>query len=410
MGNVVFENNEQLENDYGKKFWFLTLNSSNYCSVVLNNKIFGDARFYGNLNVQINNCKFYGDTDKYSCFEYLMTEGNATVIVNESEFNNCKINCNGESSLILNNCVSNLYGRKCGHRQFGGDGYLSINGGSYDFVFPKKSANNNYNIAFHALGSLDINGGTFNFENEDSAASLYVCCDATISNAKFNFTGDEYNSSYCAYFTNGTNGSTIKNCEFIIDKCAHGGFYAYQAGLKIENSKFDINLHYEELNSSNFGFYCGDEISFNNCEIICEDSYYGFYSVTGLNLIDCKTSLKKCKNMGIEFEGNLYINGGKLDIFESSNQGICSAWANGSSLLIENCNVSLSDQLQNGILFTYIENGLISINNSFIGTNTRIVFTSTGTTIIKDSILNCKYITSSTSTWPVIISNTSGVW
>ena len=171
------------------------------------------------------------------------------------------------------------------------------------------------------------------------------------------------------------------------------------------------------MNSSGYAFYCSDEISFNDCEIICEDSYHGFYSATGLNLIDCKTSLKKCRNMGIKFVGNLNINGGTLDIFESSNQGICSSYTNGSSLVIENSIVSLSDQLQNGIIFQKIEDGLIYINNSSIGTDCRITVVSysdtpsTGSTIIKNSILNDVriYPTSSTSAWSVIILNTSGV-
>ena len=83
---------------------------------------------------------------------------------------------------------------------------------------------------------------------------MYVGCDATISNAKFNFTGDEFTSSACVAFQNGTNGSTIKNCEFIIDKCGTEGFYCTQAGLKIENSKFDINVYSQDSGSTPCGF------------------------------------------------------------------------------------------------------------------------------------------------------------
>ena len=444
--------------------WYLWINGN--CNLVFSNMTFKYLYLLGQGTVaEVNNCDFIcASVNNSSSSGSFYCENVNEVIVNNSRFNNTSIT-RSECNLILNNCevsykkdreaISSLY-----------KGTLTINNGVYNLsntfdnylnaaieldggnivinnaeMNIQSNVNNQgiqfargditindgvYNFNFtqgycmkvgsysNVFPRVNINGGIFNFETSGSAYSFYANCDVTISNAKFNFTGDEYTESGCAYFGLGTNGSTIKNCEFIIDKWANTGFYAGQAGLKIENSKFDINLHQEELNSSNHAFNCYDEISFNNCEIICEDSYYGFYSVTGLNLIDCKTSLKKCRNMGIQFKGNLYINGGTLDIFESSNQGICSSNTNGSSLVIENSIVSLSDQLQNGILFGYIENGLISINNSFIGTNTRINFAlggnNTGTTIIKDSILNCRYITSTSSTWPVIISNTSGVW
>jgi len=397
------------------------------------------------LNIEFNNCEFAeydflrDSSNAFVKYDNGVSFSGGSITVNDSVFSSqdiligesANLELNGcdffdtfllgarrisnSGTLTINNSNINLNYLGNGNTCLTSSGSLFINGGTFNFTYEKGIYSSPRGHLIEARGNLSINGGTFNFEHAGSGRAFYVGCGATISDAKFNFTGDEYTSDYCAYFWGGTNGSTIKNCEFTIDKCAKGGFYNAQAGLKIENSKFDINLHEEEINSKlSCGFYCYSETSFNDCEIICEDSYYGFYSCICLNLIDCKTCLKKCKNMGIQFKGNLYINGGKLDIFESSNQGIYSGWANGSSLLIENCNVSLSDQLQTGILFGYMENGLISINNSFIGTNTRINFemggNNTGTTIIKDSILNCRYITSTSSTWPVIISNTSGVW
>lgn len=173
--------------------------------------------------------------------------------INDSTVTNGKQIVN-EGTLTINNSNINLTSTD-GTHILKSTGNLSINGGTFNL----KSTQGGYSL--YAGGSLSINGGTFNFEHAGFGNPLYVTCDATISNAKFNFTGDEYTSSYCAYFMNGTNGSTIKNCEFIIDKCAYTGFYAYQAGLKIENSKFDINVYPQNSGDTCYGFYANKDFS-----------------------------------------------------------------------------------------------------------------------------------------------------
>ena len=167
--------------------------------------------------------------------------------INDSTVTNGKQIVN-EGTLTINNSNINLTSTD-GTHILKSTGNLSINGGTFNL----KSTQGGYSL--YAGGSLSINGGIFNFEHANGSYSMYVFCDATISDAKFNFTGDEYTSSYCAYFTSGTNGSTIKNCEFIIDKCARGGIYANQAGLKIENSKFDINVYPQNSGDTCYGFY-----------------------------------------------------------------------------------------------------------------------------------------------------------
>ncbi len=166
---------------------------------------------------------------------FIKTYNTGTFTMNDSTVTNGN-QIDDKGTLTINNSNINLTSTD-GTNILQSTGNLSINGGTFNL---KSTQGGN---SFKAKGSLSINGGTFNFEHAGRHAPMEVQCDATISNAKFNFTGDEYTDYYCVYFREGTNGSTMKNCEFIIDKCAFGGIYIWQDELKIENSKFDINVY-----------------------------------------------------------------------------------------------------------------------------------------------------------------------
>lgn len=205
------------------------------------NVIFNDSSISGNFIYNYSNFEFNNvSANSIKSYNY------STLTINDSTVTNGK-QIGNEGTLTINNSNINLTSTD-GLNILHSTGNLSINGGTFNL----KSTEGGKSL--YAGGSLSINGGIFNIEHANGFYSMYVFCDATISDAKFNFTGDEYTSSYCAYFTSGTNGSTIKNCEFIIDKCAGGGFYAGQAGLKIENSKFDINVYPQNSGDTCYGF------------------------------------------------------------------------------------------------------------------------------------------------------------
>lgn len=215
-------------------------NISNYENgkVVLNDSSSSGSFIYNYSNFEFNNIN--------STFIGLNNYGNFAI--NNSNVTNGEYIWN-EGTFTINNSNINLTSTD-GLNILHSTGNLSINGGTFNL----KSTQGGNSLDANK-GSLSINGGTFNFEHAGDWAPMYVACDATISDAKFNFTGEDYTSNYCVSFPNVTNGSTIKNCEFIIDKCARSGFYAGKAGLKIENSKFDINVYPQNSGDTCYGFY-----------------------------------------------------------------------------------------------------------------------------------------------------------
>lgn len=274
-GNILeYENNKVINKNSNrgykyisaKEFPYTEFNYENFCyfnssgELVFNNCIFerctqtyrlpqGDFTYGDGSGIGFS----YGYVNINNSTINLSLSNEANLTINDSS-----ISGNGRivntSTLTINNSNINLTSTD-GTNILQSTGNLSINGGTFNL----KSTQGGYSL--NAKGSISINGGIFNFEHAGKYAPMYVVCDATISDAKFNFTGDEYTSSYCAYFTSGTNGSTIKNCEFIIDKCAGGGFYAGQAGLKIENSKFDINVYPQNSGDTCYGFSASNNFS-----------------------------------------------------------------------------------------------------------------------------------------------------
>ena len=207
----------------------ITINDSSVTANYINNNSASTEYEFNNVS-----CSFIKITNSGT-----FTMNDSTVI------NGNQIDDKG--TLTINNSNINLTsndGKKC----LASTGKLSINGGLFNL-----KATQGGNL-INAKGSLSINGGTFNLEHAGSYAPMEVQCDATISDAKFNFTGEDYTSSRCVSFQNGTNGSTIKNCEFIIDKCAYQGFYVDQKKLTIENSKFDINVYPRNSGDTCYGF------------------------------------------------------------------------------------------------------------------------------------------------------------
>lgn len=264
-------------------------NISNYENgkVVLNDSSSSGSFIYNYSNFEFNNIN--------STFIGLNNYGNFAI--NNSNVTNGEFIWD-EGTFTINNTIMNLkYNSNiCLYSK----GDLSINGGTYNFVSSQGRE------LIYATGTLSINGGTFNFEHAGggSNSAMNVICDATISNAKFNFTGDEYNLSYCADFMKGTNGSTIKNCEFIIDKCAKGGFYANQAGLKIENSKFDINVYPQNSGDTCYGFYVNDDFSIDGGTYDLGDLYKNNSANMSIKnatvTANCATKLRLTENSVIE--------------------------------------------------------------------------------------------------------------
>ena len=200
---------------------------------------------------------------------------------------------------------------------------------------------------------------------------MCVGCDATISNAKFNFTGDEYTNSSCVAFENGTNGSTIKNCEFIIDKCASGGFDANQAGLKIENSKFDINLYSSDKEIC--GFYASKNYSIIESTLhITVSSPYSPPSIISNAICSFKTSavIENCvidinsSGFGIDVTGPVFsVSGSKINI--DSNSDSFNGWTT-TNFIVDNSYLSVRSPTRVGFFRVYgqFNNSTINIDSS----------------------------------------------
>lgn len=258
----------------------ITINDSSVTANYINNNS-ASSEFEFN-NVSCSFIKTY-NTGTFTMNDSTVTKGNQI---------------DDKGTLIINNSNINLTSTD-GANILQSTGNLSINGGTFNL---KSTQGGN---SFKAKGSLSINGGIFNFEHAGYYhAPMEVQCDATISNAKFNFTGDEYSSYYCVYFRKGTNGSTIKNCEFIIDKCAMGGVYIWQDELKIENSKFDINVY-----DSDGDYNCGLSVSSSDFTI-----NGGTYDLGGMSSFNHTT----IKNATVSFKLKNVLSLSDTVVIESS--------------------------------------------------------------------------------------------
>ena len=393
-----------------------SFNCENESEVIVNNSRFNNTsitRYEGNLI--LNNCEVSYKMDG----TVIRSSGNGTLTINNGVYNlsntfdnylNAAIELDG-GNIVINNAEMNIQSNVNNQGIKFARGDITINDGVYNFNFTQ-----GYCMKFgyytNSFPRVNINGGIFNFETSGSAYSFYANCDVTISNAKFNFTGDEYNSSYCAYFTNGTNGSTIKNCEFIIDKCARGGFYANQAGLKIENSKFDINVYPQNSGDTCYGFNAYKDFSidggtFNfetsgsaysfyaNCDVTISNAKFNFtgdeynssycaYFTNGTNgstIKNCEFIIDKCARGGFYAnQAGLKIENSKFDInLYSSDKEICGFYASKNYSIIESTlDITVSSPCSPPYIISnafvnletsVIENCVIDINSSGSGIN-----------------------------------------
>ncbi len=378
-GDVEFENNKLLDSDKIEKFqidtftnaktqinepvWHLYLKGN--CNLVLNDKIFSYLYLGENTVTELNNCEFicaYIDGD-FSTHFY--SYGNT--VVNDSVFLNYGICSYGNGSLTLNNCdVSISHSNSTPIETYGN---LSINGGTYTL-----RATQDGNLLISS-GSLTINGGTFNFEHAGKYAPCYIDCDATISDATFNFTGDEVSQASCLNFSNSDSNSLINNCDILIDGCFARGISSSQNELTIKNTTIDIEIIPNSETSDGQGIYSsGDNFKIldstvninsvgtsisssssssmqieNSILNLSSSNAYGIYNAIGtfkdsklninsysdginmaydkeLSLIDCETTIQSgliepnssftCStlNAAIYLYGNLSVTGGSLDI------------------------------------------------------------------------------------------------
>lgn len=245
----------------------------NESEVIVNNSRFNNTSITrSDCNLILNNCEVSYKKDR----EAISSLSKGTLTINNGVYNLFNTFDNYYSAaieldygnVVINNAEMNIQSNVNNKGIQFARGDITINDGVYNFNFTQGYCMKvgRYSNVFPRV---NINGGIFNFETSGSAYSFHADCDVTISDAKFNFTGDEYTENSCACFELGTNGSTIKNCEFIIDKCGRDGFSAGQAGLKIENSKFDINLYSEskDRDYSSEGLLIRYDCSIDNCNV-----------------------------------------------------------------------------------------------------------------------------------------------
>lgn len=329
------------------------------------NVIFNDSSISGNFIYNYSNFEFNNvSANSIKSYNY------STLTINDSTVTNGK-QIGNEGTLTINNSNINLTSTD-GTNILKSTGNLSINGGTFNL---KSTQGGN---SLNAKGSLSINGGIFNFEHAGKYVPMYVGCDATISNAKFNFTGDEYTENACAYFELGINGSTIKNCEFIIDKCASGGFYAGQAGLKIENSKFDINVYPQNSGDTCYGFYGNNDFSIDG----------GTYDLgmlikeSSANMsIKNATVTANCANW-IGLKENSVIDDSTINL-ELSNYGCVRNYSNN----ITNTKFNFSGESVNHPFYNYSEK-LANCNFDF----TNCLLSDSGITMIRPCVVtNCTF-------------------
>ncbi|MBP3449890.1 MAG: hypothetical protein J6K22_05460 [Spirochaetaceae bacterium] len=386
-GNILeYENNKVINKNSNRGYKYISATEFPYTEFNYENFCY----FYSSGELVFNNCIFEPCTQTYS-----LPQGNFTFGANYTlrfvsgyiNINNSTVNLglSNRANLTINNCtapnmksISNLSNGVLsinnsninltstdGTNILLSTGNLSINGGTFNL---KSTQGGN---SFNAEGSLSINGGTFNFEHAGKYSPMCVGCDATISNAKFNFTGDEYTNSSCVAFENGTNGSTIKNCEFIIDKCASGGFDANQAGLKIENSKFDINLYSSDKEIC--GFYASKNYSIIESTLhITVSSPYSPPSIISNAICSFKTSavIENCvidinsSGFGIDVTGPVFsVSGSKINI--DSNSDSFNGWTT-TNFIVDNSYLSVRSPTRVGFFRVYgqFNNSTINIDSS----------------------------------------------
>ena len=329
------------------------------------NVIFNDSSISGNFIYNYSNFEFNNvSANSIKSYNY------STLTINDSTVTNGK-QIGNDGTLTINNSNINLTSTD-GLSILHSTGNLSINGGTFNLKSTQGGK------CLYAGGSLSINGGIFNFEHANGSYSMYVFCDATISDAKFNFTGDEYTSSYCAYFGDGTNGSTIKNCEFIIDKCAGGGFYAGQAGLKIENSKFDINVYPQNSGDTCYGFYGSKDFSIDGGTYDLGILIKG--SPANMSIKNA-TVTANCANW-IELKENSVIDDSTINL-ELSNYGCVRNYSNN----ITNTKFNFSGESVNRPFYNYSEK-LANCNFDF----TNCLLSDLGITMIRPCVVtNCTF-------------------
>ena len=386
-GNILeYENNKVINKNSNRGYKYISATEFPYTEFNYENFCY----FYSSGELVFNNCIFEPCTQTYS-----LPQGNFTFGANYTlrfvsgyiNINNSTVNLglSNRANLTINNCtapnmksISNLSNGVLsinnsninltstdGTNILLSTGNLSINGGTFNL---KSTQGGN---SFNAEGSLSINGGTFNFEHAGKYSPMCVGCDATISNAKFNFTGDEYTNSSCVAFENGTIGSTIKNCEFIIDQCASGGFDANQAGLKIENSKFDINLYSSDKEIC--GFYASKNYSIIESTLhITVSSPYSPPSIISNAICSFKTSavIENCvidinsSGFGIDVTGPVFsVSGSKINI--DSNSDSFNGWTT-TNFIVDNSYLSVRSPTRVGFFRVYgqFNNSTINIDSS----------------------------------------------
>ena len=302
---------------------------------------------------------------------FIRTTNYGTLKINDSSVTGTGY-IDNRSTLTINN--SNLNLTSTDEEAIYSNGNLSINGGTFNLK-------QDTDYIFYAKGSLSINGGTFNFETASAYSPFYVDCDATISNAKFNFTCDGYVKNACFGFDNISNGSsttTIKNCEFIIDACAYRGFVVSQAGLKIENSKFDINVYPQNSGDTCYGFHGSEDFSIDG------GTYdLGMLIKEGSANMSIKnaTVTANCANW-IGLKENSVIDDSTINL-ELSNYGCVGNYSNN----ITNTKFNFSGESVNHPFYNYSEK-LANCNFDF----TNCLLSDSGITMIRPCVVtNCTF-------------------
>lgn len=379
------------------------LNSSNGVLSINDSTVTVSDSIVNNGKITVDECKTFNTDEITNNTAGLITINDSTVTANyidnkssttEFEFNNVSANfirttnygtlkindssvtgtgyIDNRSTLTINN--SNLNLTSTDEEAIYSNGNLSINGGTFNLK-------QDTDYIFYAKGSLSINGGTFNFETASAYSPFYVDCDATISNAKFNFTCDGYVKNACFGFDNISNGSsttTIKNCEFIIDACAYRGFVVSQAGLKIENSKFDINVYPQNSGDTCYGFHGSEDFSIDG----------GTYDLgmlikeSSANMsIKNATVTANCANW-IGLKENSVIDDSTINL-ELSNYGCVRNYSNN----ITNTKFNFSGESVNHPFYNYSEK-LANCNFDF----TNCLLSDSGITMIRPCVVtNCTF-------------------
>ena len=355
QGDFTFSNNGALEFLPG----YVNINNSTI-SLNLSNE----------ANLTINNCTAPN-------MKSISNSPNGVLSINDSTVTNGKQIGNG-GTLTINNSNINL--TSTDEEAIYSNGNLSINGGTFNLK-------QDTDYIFYAKGSLSINGGTFNFETASAFLPFFVDCDATISNAKFNFTCDGYVKNACFCFDNMSNGSsttTIKNCEFIIDACADEGFAVSQTGLKIENSKFDINVYPQNSGETCYGFSASNDFSIDGGTY----DLGNLYKSSSANMIIKNATVTANSPSVLKLTENSVIENSTINLELSDNDTVTNYSNN-----ITNTKFNFSGESSNYPFFNYSEK-LANCNFDFLNFifNSAVIYSRSGF-FIKSSctISNCTF-------------------